>query len=51
MKCAQAIFQKTLQLIAWKKLALNGSVYDFYVDYNTISDIVDIHKHLMKNMI
>ena len=33
-----------------KKTGLNGYVYDFSVDYNTIyiNDIVDIHKYLMK---
>ena len=36
-----------------KKIRLDGYVYDFSVDYNTIdvSDIVDIHKYLMKNII
>ena len=31
---------------------LNGYVYDLFVDYNStdISDIVDIHKFLMKKM-
>ena len=33
-----------------KKAGLNGYVNGFYVDYSTIddSDIVDIHKYLMK---
>ena len=33
-----------------KKTGLNGSVYDFPVDYRTFdaSNIVDIHKYLMK---
>ena len=33
-----------------KKTGLNGYVYDSNIDYNTIyiSDIVDIHKYLMK---
>ena len=33
-----------------KKTGLNGYVYDFSVDHNTIyiNDIVDIHKYLMK---
>ena len=36
-----------------KKTGLNGYVCDFSIDYNTVdvSDIVDIHKYLMKNMI
>ena len=33
-----------------KKAGLNGYVYDFSVDYDTITidDILDIHKYLMK---
>ena len=33
-----------------EKTALNGHVYDFSVDYETIAvdDILDIHKYLMK---
>ena len=33
-----------------KKTGLKGYVYDFSVDYNAIavSDILDIHKYLMK---
>ena len=33
-----------------KKTGLKGHVYDFSVDYNAIavSDILDIHKYLMK---
>ena len=33
-----------------KKTGLKGYVYDFSVDYDTIavSDILDIHKYLMK---
>ena len=33
-----------------KKAGLNGCVYDFVVDYQAldISNIVDIHKYLMK---
>ena len=33
-----------------KKTGLNGSVYDFSVDYNAIAvdDILDIHTHLLK---
>ena len=33
-----------------KKTGLNGYVYDFSVDYDAIAvdDILDIHKHLMK---
>ena len=33
-----------------KKAGLKGCVYDFSVDYNAIavSDILDIHKYLMK---
>ena len=33
-----------------KKTGLNGYVYDFSIDYNTITvdDILDIHKYLME---
>ena len=33
-----------------KKTGLKGCVYDFSVDYdaNSVSNILDIHKHLMK---
>ena len=33
-----------------KKTGFNAYIYDFSVDYNTIavSDILDIHKYLMK---
>ena len=33
-----------------KKTGFNGYIYDFNTDYKTIatSDIVDIHKYLMK---
>ena len=33
-----------------KKTSLKGCIYDFSVDYNAIlvSDILDIHKYLMK---
>ena len=33
-----------------KKTRLNGHVYNFSVDYNTIdiTDIINIHKYLMK---
>ena len=33
-----------------KKTGLNGYIYDFSIDYNSIgvSDIQDIHKYLMK---
>ena len=33
-----------------KKTGLKGCVYDFSVDYNavTVTDILDIHKYLMK---
>ena len=36
-----------------EKTGLNGYVYDFNVDYNIIdtSNIIDMHKSLMKNMI
>ena len=36
-----------------KKTGLNGYVYNFSVDYNIIgtSNIIDIHKYLMKKMI
>ena len=34
-----------------REVSLNGNVYDFSVDYNSIdkSDILNIHKYLMKN--
>ena len=34
-----------------KKIALKGCAYDFSVDYDSIvvSDILDIHKYLIKN--
>ena len=33
-----------------KKTGLKGYVYDFSIDYDaiTVSDILDIHKYLMK---
>ena len=33
-----------------KKTGFNGYIYDFSTDYNaiTVSDILDIHKYLMK---
>ena len=36
-----------------KKTRLNGYVHDFSFDYNAIdtSNIINIHKYLMKNMI
>ena len=36
-----------------KKTALNGYVYEFSVDYNIIdiSNIINIHTYLMKNVI
>ena len=35
-----------------KKTGFNGYIYDFSSDYNaiTVSDILDIHKYLMKKM-
>ena len=35
-----------------KKTGLNGCVYDFCTDYRAfdISDIINIHKYLMKNI-
>ena len=43
------MFQKISQLIT-KKPLLNGYVYDFSVDCNTIgiTDIINIHKYSMK---
>ena len=34
-----------------REVSLNGNVYDFSVDYNSIdkSDILNIHKYLMTN--
>ena len=42
--------QETFQKIGQKIIGLEGYVYNFSADYNTIatSDIVDIHKYLMK---
>ena len=42
--CFCEIFQKTLQLITWKKIQLKGCAHDFSVSYDTInvSDIEDI---------
>ena len=36
-----------------KKTGFNGYIYDFSTDYNAInkSDILDIHKYLMKKII
>ena len=36
-----------------REVSLNGNVYDFSVDYNSIdkSDILNIHKYLMTKMI
>ena len=41
---------KDIAIVNVKKTGLNGYVYDFYVDYNTIdvSDIADIHKYFLK---
>ena len=48
--CVQETFQKTFPVDNMKKTGLNGYVYDFSVDYDTIAvdDILDIHKYLMK---
>ena len=38
-------------MIIWKKkTGFNGYIYDFSIDYKSInkSDILDIHKYLMK---
>ena len=44
------MFQKTLQLIIFKKAGLKGAVECFSVDFNPIhtNDILDIHRYLMK---
>ena len=36
----------------WKKVGLNGYVYDFSADYDAIvvDDILDIHNYLAKKM-
>ena len=36
----------------WKKVGLNGYVYDFSADYDAIvvDDILDIHNYLTKKM-
>ena len=41
---------KRLSVDNMKKTGLKGDVYDFSVDYNAnaASDILDIHKYLMK---
>ena len=43
-------FQKTGQMIIWKKQDLMVTLNDFSTDYNAInkSDILDIQKYLMK---
>ena len=43
-------FQKILKLISWEKARLNGYLYEFSIDFNTIdvSDIITIHKYLLK---
>ena len=51
----RCLFERCLwkigQMIIWKKSGFNGYIYDFSTDYNaiTVSDILDIHKYLMKN--
>ena len=44
---------KNFSVDKMKKIGLNGYVYDFSVDYNVIdtSNIINIHKYLMKKMI
>ena len=39
-----------IQLPLLKKTGFNGCIYDFSTDYNAsaVSDILDIHKYLMK---
>ena len=41
---------KDFSISNMKKTGLNGYIYDFSIDYNSIgvSDIQDIHKYLMK---
>ena len=41
---------KDWSTVNMKKFGLTGSVYDFSVDYKTVTvdDIKDIHKYLMK---
>ena len=41
---------KNFTSINMKKTRLNGYVYEFFVDFNTIdtSNTIDIHKYLMK---
>ena len=44
------IFQKSLQLITRKKNGLDGCVYNFSLDYDTIdiSNTTSIHKYLIQ---
>ena len=56
MICICAVFGKylkTLLVNKWKKRRINGYVYDFLVDYESIDvdNILDIHQCFMKNMI
>ena len=46
------MFQKILHQVTWKKTGFNGYIYEFSVDYDsiTVDDILDIHKYLMKKM-
>ena len=41
---------KDFAVNSMKKKRLNGNMYDFSIDYNSIdiSDITNIHKYLMK---
>ena len=43
-------FSKDFSASNMKKTELNGNIYDFSVDYNSIgvNDIKNIHKYLMK---
>ena len=43
------VWKVLLMDLVWRSKSLNGNVYNFSVDYNSIdkSDILNIHKYLM----
>ena len=43
------VWKVFLMDLVWRSKSLNGNVYSFSVDYNSIdkSDILNIHKYLM----
>ena len=46
------LFREYFKIFYMKKTGLNGYVHDFSADFNTtdISNIVDIHKYLIKKL-